>query len=251
MLRSVLAFGLLLCSYTQALAAQNNALRDAFTAAFGKNPAPRHAIFPDGTKLTYRLAPIRLVPIGGTRFALIASETANAAHADTGAAAVAYLDHASGSWKLIRSWYEFIQDGSFGTPFIGNMAFTFGAIPIFVGEGNYCGMGACTTWYSLIGLTPAGPVSWGDIQESGSLEAVVYDDLADSEGQTGCGGYNYTSRISAPRTKGDIMRVTYKGWMLPGGGGQKRQAVIGSTEVSLRNGKLALHPAIAIPTCGQ
>lgn len=228
-----------------------DALKAAFAAAFGRAaPVMRSVSFPDGVKVDYQLDPLVLVHVGGSRYALIVTESFNGAHAFTGAAAVAYLDREAGAWRPVRVWYEVLQAGSFGTPFIDDMSFHFGRMPFFAGVGQYCGMGACTEWYSLIGLEPDGPVSWGVLHDSGKFDPG-FDDLGDGGGLTGCGGYAYSSFISPPRDKGDVMRVTYEGWMLQGGGGEKRRVLRGSAEVSVVQGKLSLRPDVAIPNCGQ
>jgi hypothetical protein len=235
----------------QAKAANQNGLQDAFKAAFGQAPPMTRPITSNGVTYTYTLQPLILVRLSGTLFALIVSEDLNGApHIATGAAAVAYLNLESGTFRPVRVWYEFVQAGSFGMAFIGSASYHFGVPPFFVGEGEYSGMGATTVWYSFIGLYPSGPVNWGLINDAGTLEADSYS-LADGDGLTGCGGYAYSSFISAPKRKNDLMQITYTGWMLPGGGAQKRLNFHFSKDVFLTQGKLNLRPKGNIPNCGQ
>lgn len=200
-----------------------------------------------------RLDPLRLVHIGGAHFALIISESFDGAHVAEGNVAVAYLDRDQAGWRPVRVWYEFLQAGSSGTPFPRHKdwSFNFGGPPFFAGESLYCGMGACTRWYDLIGLNPDGPSAWGHVHASGWFEHEP-DPLPDgSHGLTGCGGYEYSSAISAPKTEGAVMRVTYTGWMMPGGNGQKQHDIRVSTEVFLASDKLGLRPEAKLPNCGS
>lgn len=228
-------------------------LQEAFKAAFGRAPPMmRRVNLTTWGQTTLRLNPLRLVHIGGAHFALVISESFDGAHVAEGDVAVAYLDRDQAGWRPIRVWYEFLQTGSSGTPFPRHKvwSFNFGGSPFFAGESLYCGMGACTRWYDLIGLNSDGPSAWGHIDASGSFEPIG-DPIPDSDGMIGCGGYEYSSVISAPRTNGALMRVTYTGSMTPGGNGQSRHDVRVSTEVFLAHGRLTLRPEATMPNCGQ
>jgi hypothetical protein len=111
-------------------------------------------------------------------------------------------------------------------------------------------MGACTRGYSLIGFSSAAPMDWGWIAASGSLTPGFYT-IPDGDGLSGCGGYEYSSVISAPRNSSDIMRLTYAGWMIPGGKGQKRRDFDISAEAFLTHGEVKLRPEVHMPNCGS
>jgi hypothetical protein len=134
------------------------------------------------------------------------------------------------------------------------LSFNFGTTPFFAGEGGLCGSGSCNLWYELIGFGPDSPVDWGYMSSSGSLW-TEYNDIPDGvingEVSTGCGGYEYSSTISAPQDKGDLMRVTYTGWMIPGGTGQKRHDFKISTEVNLHQGAVNFRSDVRLPNCGD
>ncbi len=236
--------------------AQSADLEDAFQATIGQAHRPiRQVTFGNGEAITYRLDPLLLVHIGGQHYALIMSESFDGAHWATGAVAVSYLAHDTQGWRLIQAWYEFEQPGSWGIPFYDHQfeSFDFN-LPFFAGTGEYCGMGACTGWYSLIGLPLDRPAKWGNIPAGGAFKPDIFP-LTDGEYQgtllTGCGGYEYSSVISAPKNKGDVMQVTYSGWMIPGGSGQKRRNFKVSTEVSQSHGRLKFTPKIQVPNCGS
>ncbi len=241
--------------------AKSAELQDAFKAAFGQAPPiMRHANLQmehqEWGETDLRLDPVLLVQITGTRFALIISETSDGAHEAGGDVAVAYLDHHAAGWRLVQVWYEFAESGSFGIPFPRHKvwSFNFGGTPFFAGESEWCGDGACARGYELIGFSPDRPVDWGGIASSGSFEPAWLkqpNPLPDGDGLTGCGGYEYSSIISSPRHKGDVLRVTYTGWMIPGGEGQKRRDFHISTEVALTHGRLILQPKVQIPNCGS
>jgi hypothetical protein len=235
--------------------AKSEDLQNAFKAAFGHAPPiTRRANPPNLGQTNLRLDPVLMIPIGRKRIALVLSETINGApHWAEGDVAVAYLDHASTGWRPVHIWYEFVQTGSFGIPFFGQVrGLNFNGLPFFAGESEYCGMGACTSWYSLIGFNPDGPSAWGNVPASGSTIFWSFQtSLPDGQGLIGCGGYHYSSVISAPTKRGDVMRVTYTGWMIPGGTGQKRHNFHVSTEVFLAHGKLNFRPEVQIPNCGS
>jgi len=228
-------------------------LQDAFRAAFGQAaPMLRHTNLQNWGETDLLLKPVLLVHVGKGSFALIVSESFNGAHAAAGDVAVAYLDRDSHGYQPVRVWYEFIESGSFGKPFPRNnvWSFNFGNDPFFVGEDEYCGMGACTRSYDLIGFGPGGPIDWGGIAASGVLTPGFYT-IPDGNGLFGCGGYTFSSHISAPRDRGDIMRVTYIGWTVAGGSGQKRRHFDVSTEAFLTQGKVKLRPEVQLPNCGS
>jgi len=241
----------------QPIGAKSADLQDAFKAAVGTAPpVTRQTQLPNWGETTLNLEPLLLVHMSGPHYALIISESFNGAHAAEGDVAVAYLDRNAQGWRPIRVWYEFARTGSFGTPFTGQKlwSFHFQATPIFAGESEYCGMGACTRWYDLIGLTGDGPMDWGSIPASGSLQPIyTFPDGKADNGfvLTGCGGYEYSSKIGAPDDKADLMRLTYIGWMMPGGAGQKRQYFKTSSELFLSRGKPDLRPAVPLPNCGD
>jgi len=231
-------------------------LQDAFEATFGHAPPiTRHVNLEmphqQWGETDLSLNPVLLVRVVGTRVALIISETFDGCHEAEGDVAVAYLDHNTAGWRLVRVWYEFAQTGSFGVPFPRHkvFSFNFGELPFFAGESEWCGFDSCNRFFHLIGLSPEGPLDWGDVYASGSLAPGVFT-VPDSNGINGCGGYEYSSTISAPINRGDLMRVTYSGWMIPGGNGQKRRSFEDSAEVYLTNGKARLRPEIQIPNCG-
>lgn len=232
-------------------------LQGAFEAAFGQSPPMmRNANLPNIGKTDLRLEPVLMLPVGGRRFALVVSESFDGGYASLGDIAVAYLDHGSTGWRPVKVWYEFARSGSFGEPFAQHKvwSFNFGGTPFFAGEGELCGMGGCTRWYDLIGFTPDRPTDWGWINASGVFDPKIIGSdgsLPDSGGMIGCGGYEYSSVISPPRNKGDLMHVTYTGWMIPGGAGQKRNNFQISTELSLTRGKMNFRPDVKLPNCGS
>jgi hypothetical protein len=219
-------------------AARSANLQDAFRSAFGQAaPMIRHT---------------KLRNVGETDLSLDV--------------AVAYLDRDSTGWRPVNVWYEFAQSGSFGEPFSRQkvLSFNFGGTPFFAGDGELCGMGACTSSYELIAFSPDRPTDWGWIPDSasdeslgpltmpdGSRESSLPDFKSDGETYTGCGGYEYSSVISAPGKSGDLMRVTYTGWMLPGGNGQKRSYFQFYSELSLAHGKMIFRPEVKLPNCGS
>jgi hypothetical protein len=81
--------------------------------------------------------------------------------------------------------------------------------------------------------------------------AVAYLNHDPHGWRPGCGGYEYSSRISAPEHKGDLMRIMYTGWMIPDGPGQKRRDFHISAALSRLQGKLSLQPEIQLPDCGS
>lgn len=235
--------------------AKSAELEDAFKATLGQAHKPVRQVAVNGEEITYRLDPLLLVHIGGPRYALIMSESFDGAHLDTGAVAVSYLDHDTQGWRLKQAWYEFEQAGSWGIPFYDRQLNSYDfSVPFFAGVGEYCGMGACTGWYSLIGLLPDGPADWGKIPAGAAFQPDSFG-ISDGEYQgtllTGCGGYKYSSVILPPKNKGDLMQVMYRGWMIPGGNGQKRHNFQVSTEVSQSHGKLKFQPEIQMPNCGS
>jgi hypothetical protein len=250
LLISLLAGAFLSCSGRQALAVAPLTLQSGFLAAFGHtSPMRRNVRSPSG-RLNYMLHPLLLVRLSGTHAALIVAEDTDDGNAYTGAVAVAYLTWRSNQWRLFRVWYEFIQTGSFGTAFLSYREFHYGNFPLFVGESENSGTGAVTTWYNLIGLSPNGPLAWGFIHAEGAFNSSP-DGLRDGDGDIGCGGYAYSSSISAPTKSDNLMEVTYRGWMLPGGQGQKRHEFLISAEVATKKGRLSLQPAPEIPNCGD
>jgi hypothetical protein len=246
-MRGFLTCFFLFCMGHQAPAAAALTAQSAFKLAFEQTPPMARTVKYSGARLDYRLTPLLLVRLSSTRVALIIAENHDGGNDAAGTAAVAYLNWQSGEWRLVRVWYEFIEAGSFGTAFINYRALHFGETPMFAGESMNSGAGSVTTWYNVIGLYPDGPVAWGFIHASGAFNTDFPS--GDSDGSIGCGGYNYSSVISAPRQKGDLMRVTYKGWMRSGA--DKRRDFLLSTEISLRQAKLNMQPAIKVPNCGQ
>jgi hypothetical protein len=233
-------------------------LQDAFKAAFGQAPPMmRHANLPKIGNTDLRLEPVVMVHLGGRRFALIVSESFDGGYWAPGDVALVYLDRDATGWQPERVWYEFARTGSFGSPFSSGhklSSFNFGTMPFFAGESGLCGMGSCNLWYELIVLDPDGPADWGYMPSSGLL-LPEYNDIADGSVNgdilTGCGGYEYSSTISAPQAKGDLMRVTYTGWMIPGGNGQKRHDFKISTEVNLHQGSVNFRSGVKLPNCGD
>jgi hypothetical protein len=258
MIRRTIWAGLAAVFFVTPVMAKSADLQDAFKAAFGQAPPMiRHANLPKIGEKDLRLEPVLLIHVSGRRFALIVSENFDGGYWAPGDVAVAYLDHDSAGWKPVRVWYEFDRNGSFGQPFSGQslLSFNFGGAPFFAGEGGLCGMGGCQSWYDFIGFYSDGPMIWGGMASSAwydpSYMHTNQDPLPDSDGLTGCGGYEYSSVISAPRNKGDVMRVTYTGWMMPGGKGQKRHDFHFSTALSQSHGELKLQPATTLPNCGD
>jgi hypothetical protein len=248
-------------------AARSANLQDAFRSAFGQAaPMIRHTKLRNVGETDLSLEPVLLIHVGGRRFALVVSESFDGGYWAPGDVAVAYLDRDSTGWRPVNVWYEFAQSGSFGEPFSRQkvLSFNFGGTPFFAGDGELCGMGACTSSYELIAFSPDRPTDWGWIPDSasdeslgpltmpdGSRESSLPDFKSDGETYTGCGGYEYSSVISAPGKSGDLMRVTYTGWMLPGGNGQKRSYFQFYSELSLAHGKMIFRPEVKLPNCGS
>ncbi len=249
-LRGLLACFFFFCMSQQASAAAPLTLQSAFQAAFGQAPPMMRNVRYSDVQVIYTLHPLLLVHLGETSSALIVGEDTSGGYASSGAAAVAYLTWRSGQWRLVRVWYEFVQAGSFGTAFVGYRALYSSMPPLFVGESEDSGAGSVTTWYNLIGLYPRGLVAWGFIHAQGEYNLDL-EGMSDSNGYVGCGGYTFSSLISAPKKKGDLMRVTYKGWMMPGGDGEKQRKFLLSADVLLKQGKLSLQPTLEIPNCGD
>jgi hypothetical protein len=241
-----------LASLFLATAANAADLDDAFAAALEIAPSPRRVLPLDNAEETdSTLKPLLLVHLRTNRFAMVISESWNGSHGEAGYAAVAYLDRGPAGWRPVRFWYRLIEAGSWAKPFERNrfQLLTVGPMLVFAGEGQWCGQGACNRYHHLIALHPDAPIALGNIPASASWDGL--GSSVDADGRTGCGGYNYTSPLAVRKNAPGVIRVTYNGWMKPGGKGQKRRSFRLTTDVSLVDAKLTMYPEPKLPNCGR
>ena len=231
----------------------------AFLAAFGgMPPMTRHVEEPlhdrqhperTGARepLTMSLTPDRLVPLGGSRWALVVSETAeNANLATPGAIGVAYLRHVGDAWVLEQLWPEVGYLGIDGRPGrAGEEVRRFAASPLYFATDESCGLGECSDGITAISLDVAAPRLLGTIS-GGAVNPAIRDAL-----DLGCEHYDFTARIGPPSTANGLFSVTYRGWTAPDGKTAPRSRFRLVTDAVSTDGSLAAWPAVKIPDCAR
>jgi hypothetical protein len=220
-------------------------IRQTFTATFMSKVLPGSS---GEWPLTVELAPSRLIQLSLSRWALIVKETVvNGDHLMGGAIAVAYLRHPGTRWESEQVWPELLYSGSFGQPAnAGDDVKRFGPVPLYLAVGQWCGQDACEDDIDAVSLDPTGPHYLGYI--NGDARFPVNRADPDAENPY-CESYSYRSHITRPTTSGAAFSVTYEGWRaLPNkAGSQIRFNQL--TNVVIRNGILAMQPAVRFPGC--
>jgi len=195
-------------------------LNSAFVATLGQpEPVMRHVADKTAgpqdlnSDITLSLAPQFLVPLGGSRYALLISETTKAmgaGGAPCDAVTVAYLDRINGGWAVEHVWFEV---GGLG--FAGNQRQelkNFGAAPLYFASNQWCGSDSCSETIEVMALDPAGPNALGEIK-GGAVYPVDFPDTV----QLDCESTNYTATVEPPTSRQNRFSITYEGWTAPVG----------------------------------
>lgn len=131
----------------------------AFRAAFGQ-PPPAERESDRGWEvalLTYR--PLRLVPLGDDRVALISTATTSDCHACSGAVAVHYLRRSGVGFALIDGWLETLRGNGWGRPPDLAMRADISDRPVIEARFAFGNQGFDCEWISLVELGPRRPVT--------------------------------------------------------------------------------------------
>lgn len=232
-------------------------LDSAFVAAFGGPPPitrdvmqPSYIIgkrnrVPTSIPRTLSLAPERLVPLGGARFALIAVEMdENAAHMSPGAIGIAYLRADGQGWRLEHVWPELAFTGNSGKPSYEADVKRFGSRIIYLATSKYCGMGSCADSIAVVSLDQETPRFLGFI--SGDSVFPTFPDPV-----TSCETYKYSVEIKPPRTQQGLLSVTYRGWTAPNGKTAPKHVFRVQAEAIVLGDHLELRPKLNLPDCGS
>jgi hypothetical protein len=221
----------------------------AFRAAFGAEPV-RHVVqtsHPPGAAkgdnygedaVDLTLKPGLLAPLGGERYALVASETnVMGAHASPGAVAIAYLRRTGGRWTVEKTWPEFIWSGNSGNPADAIKILSFSKTPMVALASDFMGGGQATDTTWIIRLDATGPKYVGQVPSGGRVEP---EDTCDD-----CAPYEYRGSIGPPRRRGDALSVTYAGRVRTAHG--RWRPIHRKVDFRLRDGELVPTTRLVLP----
>lgn len=247
-----------LASPMTARAAAQSDLNASFLAAFGhRAPLTRQtyvATFmskvlpgPSGAwPLVVQLTPARLIPLDGSRWALIVKETVvDGDHLMGGAIAIAYLRKVGSQWHGEQVWPEVFYSGSFGQlANAGGDVKTFGAAPLYFATGQWCGQETCSDDIDAVSLDSSGPRYLGDIDGSAQFPMDPTDpDAANPY----CESYAYTAKVEPPTIAGAVFSVVYEGWRAPPAKLAPKTAFHHVANMVAKGGKFAMQPGVPLP----
>lgn len=262
--RSVsLAFGLILVGAKGARCAGRADLEAAFFATFGQHaPLVRTVEMPvydtsppakvvGQEQHIFDVRPDELVPLSGSRYALISYETERGGgHSTPGEIAVSYLTKVASQWRLERLWPELLASGVGGEPAnVGEEVHRFGHKVLFMARTAWCGMGECSEWIGVIHLSPDRPLAYGDVL-AGAISPTEGSPIHDYEGNS-CQNYDATARVEPPRTRGALFSVRYDGWTSPPNALSPKTPLHLVTSYIPVGMKLVMRPVVPVPTCGR
>lgn len=172
----------------------------AFRAAWGGPPPIERTETHEGQTDTRTYRSGRLVPLGGSRFALISGGQGGEGHVNAGSIAVHYLTRVGEDFERVGSWPGLLVSGTWGQPPEWSVRTDLMPAPTLVIEAGGTWQGYTCTWAHLVELTPARPVVRVDQINTGY----------DSGGALGDAGESVEGRILSGR-KGETFRVRYTG----------------------------------------
>lgn len=245
-----------------ARAAVPSDLDASFQAAFGrKAPLVRQTyvatfmskVLPDpsgGWPLVVQLTPARLIPLDGSRWALIVKETVvDGDHLMGGAIAIAYLRKVGSQWHGEQVWPEVFYSGSFGQPAnAGDDVKTFGAAPLYLAIGQWYGQDISEDDIAAVILDRAGPRYIGDVVGSERFPADLTDpDLENLY----CETYAFTAKVEPPTIAGAVFSVVYEGWRAPPTKLEPKTPFQHVANMMPKDGKFLMQPVVPFPGCDQ
>lgn len=172
----------------------------AFRAAWdGPPPIERTETHSGQTDVrTYRSG--KLVPLGGSRFALISGGQGGEAHVHAGSLSVHYLTRTDHGFQRTGSWPGLLVSGTWGAPPEWSIRTDLTPSPTLVVEAGGTWQGYTCMWAHLVELTPRRPIIRVDQISTGY----------DSGGARGDAGESIEGRI-LPGRKGETIRIQYTG----------------------------------------